>query len=109
MALLLAGKRCASAAVLANSEACTLVALGCNIDMVALVTASDRCSMATFEPSESAVVTSESVEAGRTDWDQVGKLPVRRDLAAEATPAVHIEVDITSFDLEDLNFPCLKL
>ena len=73
MAQELADKRCASAAVLANSEACTLVALGCNIDMVALVTASDRCSMATFEPSESTAATGESMEAGRTDWDRVGE------------------------------------
>ena len=71
-AQLLASKRCASAAVLANSEACTLVALGCNIDMVALVAASDRCSMATFGPSESTVTTSESMEARQTDWDLVG-------------------------------------
>ena len=70
-AQVLADKRCASAAVLANSEACTLVALGCNIDMVALATASGRCSMATFGPSESIVATSESVEVERTDWDLV--------------------------------------
>ena len=61
------------AAGLVNSEACTLVALGCNIDTVALVAANDRYLMATCGPSESTVAIGESVEAGRTELDRVGE------------------------------------
>ena len=72
-ALSLVGKRCAVAAGLVNSEAYTLVALSCNIDTAALVTANDRYLMATCGPSESTVVTGESVVARRTERDRVGE------------------------------------